>query len=409
MVSFDVLSHNVLKEIAKRYNLHVQIRKYTKLTKAELVNELEKHLVLNDDGSVDFKQEQPQLFSSDYVNELKLKKLPYSELREHVKQLGHATERGKKRLNKTELLDVATHRKQPETIQKHDFRQIHEMKTEISKLEKKISKITLEYDEFDDKYFKDIEKERDDEVRKEEKQNGQPLTSRRFKYITKRVVEKYEDFKNELKMEIKNINDEINTYTQCITYLENPDHLTANEIYEVLDHSYYDSNSATTRDTVTANIPSTFNRKKNLIVQRIEELLKYLSPSDILQYFDNPRVIGAEMDLYNVKKKVQDLKNILNMSSSEFNKLDFNVAKEKYPYIHLYNTHGKRQVPLNAKEIKEKVRQIQLNSKPDAYDNDEEKELKSLYDTQKRNEVEGIGKKLKQLRGYGGFVWRGFN
>lgn len=144
MVSFDVLNHNVLKEITKRYNLHVQIRRYTKLSKAELVNELEKHLILNDDGSVDFKKQSPQLFSSDYINELKLKKLPYSELRKHVKELGHATERGKKRLNKSELLDVATQKKQIRT----PIKEVSEKPKQAKNIEPNKSVMTKEEKEF---------------------------------------------------------------------------------------------------------------------------------------------------------------------------------------------------------------------------------------------------------------------
>ncbi len=54
----ESLSHNRLKQITKYFNLHNQIKKYTVLSKPELIAELKKHLVLKD-GILDYKERLP--------------------------------------------------------------------------------------------------------------------------------------------------------------------------------------------------------------------------------------------------------------------------------------------------------------------------------------------------------------
>ena len=55
MFSFKDLSHSHLKRIASYYNKHIKIKGVSKLSKEELINELEKHLFINENGDIKFK------------------------------------------------------------------------------------------------------------------------------------------------------------------------------------------------------------------------------------------------------------------------------------------------------------------------------------------------------------------
>jgi len=57
MHSFHDLEITTLKKICSKYNLHVKIAKYSKLSKAELIPHMEKHLMITQDCKIKMKKE----------------------------------------------------------------------------------------------------------------------------------------------------------------------------------------------------------------------------------------------------------------------------------------------------------------------------------------------------------------
>jgi len=120
-MNFNDLEHKLLKQIAKYYNLHNTIKRYTKLSKKELIAELEKHLFVDDEGIVLYIDKEV-LLDENQMSNLKLKNKTVAELRAMAKQKGISINmlvNGKtKKKTKAMLLQELTKQPKPQKPQK---------------------------------------------------------------------------------------------------------------------------------------------------------------------------------------------------------------------------------------------------------------------------------------------------
>ena len=76
MHSFKDLELKTLKKICSKYNLHIKIARYSKLSKEELIPHMEKHLHINSEGKIKMKKEASEMAESELnklIHELKNK------------------------------------------------------------------------------------------------------------------------------------------------------------------------------------------------------------------------------------------------------------------------------------------------------------------------------------------------
>jgi len=106
MHSFHDLEITTLKKICSKYNLHVKIAKYSKLSKTELIPHMEKHLMITQDGKIKMKKEcvdsvEDEL--SKIINDLKNK---VKEVKEKVQKQKAMPKEEEKNINIEKKVDV---------------------------------------------------------------------------------------------------------------------------------------------------------------------------------------------------------------------------------------------------------------------------------------------------------------
>ena len=86
MHSFQDLDLKTLKKICSKYNLHVKIAKYSKLSKEELIPHMEKHLHINDQGKIKLREAKYDSINAELSKIIEELKFKVKEVKEKVKK-----------------------------------------------------------------------------------------------------------------------------------------------------------------------------------------------------------------------------------------------------------------------------------------------------------------------------------
>ena len=104
MHSFQDLELKTLKKICSKYNLHIKIARYSKLSKEELIPHMEKHLFINKDGKIRISENVVDNVEDELdklIDELKNK---VKEVKEKV--IKHQTKKAKKEIQIDDKKDI---------------------------------------------------------------------------------------------------------------------------------------------------------------------------------------------------------------------------------------------------------------------------------------------------------------
>jgi DNA repair exonuclease SbcCD ATPase subunit len=135
MHSFHDLEITTLKKICSKYNLHVKIAKYSKLSKTELISHMEKHLMITADGKIKMKKECIDSVEDELSKMIEALKKKVKEVKEKVQK--HHT---KKETPKEEEKNINIEKKEEKKEVKMKAMTIKQVKEEAKKYDLQLTK-----------------------------------------------------------------------------------------------------------------------------------------------------------------------------------------------------------------------------------------------------------------------------
>jgi len=154
MHSFHDLELKTLKKICSKYNLHIKITRYSKLSKDELIPHMEKHLHINSEGKIKMKKEVSETAETEInkmLHELKnkVKEVKEKVIKHHAKKAEHKPEEKKKKeIHIEEKKEKKTIEQMEKEKNKKEMKEYHEHRI------KKIDENIKFYSDDDYKYWK---------------------------------------------------------------------------------------------------------------------------------------------------------------------------------------------------------------------------------------------------------------
>lgn len=142
MINFEHLDVQILKKICSSYNLHIRIKGYSKMSKAELVEEMKKYLKLENGKIKAIKhmfEEEVGTFDKKYKKASK-KVSPKKKASKKVSPKKKAS----KKHSKKEIKVLKEHFKHDSSEQKEIAKELKEIKHEIKKVKEPHSEMKLE-------------------------------------------------------------------------------------------------------------------------------------------------------------------------------------------------------------------------------------------------------------------------
>ena len=131
MHSFHDLEITTLKKICSKYNLHVKIAKYSKLSKEQLIPHMEKHLHISENGKIKLKKEASDMVEDELSKMIEALKKKVKEVKEKVKK-----HHGKKETPKEEEKNINIEKKE----EKMKAMTIKQVKEEAKKYDLQLTK-----------------------------------------------------------------------------------------------------------------------------------------------------------------------------------------------------------------------------------------------------------------------------
>jgi len=144
MHSFQDLDLKTLKKICSKYNLHVKIAKYSKLSKEELIPHMEKHLMITTEGKIKIKKEASDMVEDELSKMIEELKSKLKEVKEKVQK-----QKAKKPVEKKEKEEKNINIEKKEKLKKETPKKEEPKKEEPKKEESKKEAPINFYDDFD--------------------------------------------------------------------------------------------------------------------------------------------------------------------------------------------------------------------------------------------------------------------
>jgi hypothetical protein len=278
----------------------------------------------------------------------------------------------------------------------------------IKKLEEQLDEAVEDIEKSDAEFSDRIKKEIQEKTKDMLEEKGLTKLDKRTETTIKKQVEKpFLHYLEEKKQRMDGIVKEIKIYESLLEDLKNEKKIDGNMIYTFLIYTpsstgikHYFSYNTILNDNLISDTDF-YGRDRSNLVPLFNDLLKILTPYEVLNYLSLSHIISKEREVITSKKQRDNFLDVFNMSNSDYVNITPELVKEKYPYLSVTKKVGRLDKPKSINEIQMDIKQIKANLNKNSYLDRIESAIKSLHDSQNYTKKQYYADKLKEKRGYG--------